>query len=196
MWNDISPGYTVEITEPDIEEEHFESTYQENRLNKDIDINYVDIVKLMILIDKKESHMKPINKAIINQLCAPRINMRVQMDSGANRSITPYKELLHNARKIEPFSINGINGTVVVNTVGMLRLQCIDDSFIWAKVYYSDEVEETIISPTDITMSSDNAYVIWDQHSNTATGKGQLTFSTTSGLDTATIPLYMMNCLW
>ena len=196
MRNHISPGYTVEITEPDIEEEHFESTYQENRLNKDIDINDVDIAKLMVLIDKKESHMKPINKAIINQLCAPRINMRVQMDSGANRSITPYKELLHNARKIEPFSINGINGTVVVNTVGMLRLQCIDDSFIWAKVYYSDEVEETIISPTDITMSSDNAYVIWDQHSNTATGKGQLTFSTASGLDTATIPLYMMNYMW
>ena len=88
----MSPVLNCIITEPDIETQPFEDTYQENRLNKDIDINDNDIARLMMLIQQREKHNTPITKAIINQICAPRIDMRLQIDSGANRSVTPYKE--------------------------------------------------------------------------------------------------------
>lgn len=194
--NDISPVQDCIYLEPDIEEDHYEDTYQENRLNKDIDINNIDMEKLMALIERKERTHNKIDEATFRKMCAPRMLMRVQMDSGANRSITPYKDILHNITKVKPFGIDGINGSVEVDTVGYLKLHCTDDSHIWVRTYYSPDVEETIISHTDITLSKDNSYVVWDHHSNTLTKEGQLTFSTQSGLDKAVIALKMINSLW
>ena len=98
--NDISKINTVQIVEPDIEQQHFEDIYQEDRLNRDVDINDIDTHRLMFLIEQQEHLMKPITTAIIRKMSTPYTNMRVQFDSGVNRSITPHLELLHDVQKI------------------------------------------------------------------------------------------------
>ena len=105
------------------------------------------------------------------------LDIKIQMDSGANRSVTPFNRLLHNTQRIQPISIDGVGGTITVNEVGYIRLICEDDTYIWVKTYFCAEVQETIISPNDITLSQQNDFEAWGKYCNVKTGSGQLTFS-------------------
>ena len=49
--NDISCAHDFNIIEHDIEEYHHEDTYQENRLNKEIDIHNIDMKMLINLVE-------------------------------------------------------------------------------------------------------------------------------------------------
>ena len=124
------------------------------------------------------------------------VMMMRRLDSGANRSITPHRKLLHDIKRIAPMSIDGVGGTVSVDEVGYLKLTCHDDTYIWVKTYFCHEVDETIVSPTDITLSKQNQFVAWEKYCHVVDGKGRLTFYTSSGLGQATIPMVMRNGLW
>ena len=151
-----------QIVEPDIEQQHFEDIYQEDRLNPEVGINNIDMPRLMFLITHQEKHLKPITMATIRKLSTPFTNMRIQFDSGANRSITPHLELLHDVQKIPSTPFDGVGGTIIVDAVGYMKRRCEDDSSLWVKTHYSDAIDETIISPTDIALFNDNKFTQWD----------------------------------
>ena len=194
--NDTVRPKLVNIVMPTVEKIHFETTYQTNRLNEEIDIHNIDIRRLMSLIDESEENMTPLTTAVIRSFQTHNIGVRIQLDSGANRSITQHRHLLHNIKPIRPISLDGVGGNIVAKEVGYIKIECDDDSYIWAKTMYCPQSPETIISPNDIAMSSQNNFTAWSQYSDVVTGLGHITFYTKSGLGTATLPLHMKNGLW
>ena len=98
--------------------------------------------------------------------------------------------------KIPAMSIDGVGGTVAASEVGYLKLSCVDDSYIWAKTCFCPDVDETIVSPTNITLSQQNNFSAWSQYSGIIAGKGNLTFYTKSGICQAKLFLFMTNGLW
>ena len=108
--NDMSIVPTINIMESDIEQIHHEDTYQENRLNRDFDINNIDIRRLMSLLEASEAHLSPLTTATIHSMAVPIHKIRVQLDSGANRSVTPTRSLLHNITSIPAMTIDGVGG--------------------------------------------------------------------------------------
>ena len=180
----------------EIEKIHFEDIYQSDHLNKDVDINDIDVHQLMNILDRTESHFVPITSAVIRTMQKQTLNIRMQLDSGANRSVTPHRHLLHNITKITPISIDGVGGTVTTTEVGYLKLSCEDDSYIWARTYFCPAVSETIVSPTDIALSQQTKFTAWSQYSDIIAGTGNLTFYTQSGIGKATLSLFMSNGLW
>ena len=153
-YNDMTGINAVNIVYPDIEQQiHHEDVYQRDRLNKEIDVHDINIQGVLHLLEQKDASMQKISTAVIRQLCKRTIPVRLQIDSGANRSITPDRESLHDIKSITPVAIDGVGGKVVVDLQGRMKLQCDDDSCVWVTTYLSDAVDETIVSPTDIAMS-------------------------------------------
>ena len=187
----------IHIVLPDIEETiHHEDVYKADRLNRDIDINDIDIRGVIHLMKQRDNQLQPIPTAVIRHLSHKTMPIRFQLDSGANKSITPYKELLHDLRQIKSTPIDGVGGVVTVQYEGNMRLQCDDNSSIWVRTYYSPEVNETIVSPNDITLSPTNNFTSYTKHCNVIDGNGYLQFQSRSGLASATIQLHMNNGLW
>lgn len=89
--NDDSPIPQVQIMDDEFEELHFEDTYQTNRLNKDPDINDISVHQLMSILETFE-----FTTATIRAMKSQVLYITLQLDSGANRSVTPHKNLLHN----------------------------------------------------------------------------------------------------
>ena len=194
--NDISGISQVHIVQPDIEMTHFEDTYERNRLNKEIDINNIDIHRLIAAAEIKENGYQPITQATIRRISTPTLQIRMHLDSGANRSITPHRGLLHNISTCSPIIMDGVGGDIKATEYGYLKLTCQDGTYIWAKTYFCNNAPETIVSPTDITLSTQNHFTAWEQYSDTVTGNGRITFYTRSGLGQAEMSLVMINGLW
>ena len=146
----------------------------------------------MSLIDESESHLQPLTTAVIRSLTTHILEVKIQMDSGANRSITAHRHLLHDIKPI----VDGVGGEITAKEVGYLKLECDDNTFIWARTLYCPASPETIVSPTDIAMSQQNNFKAWSQYSDVTTGRGKLTFYTRSGLGRAQLNLVMKNGLW
>lgn len=195
--NDTSRIDPIQIIYPDVEEHiHHEDLYKEDRLNEDIGINDIDIRGVIHAMKQQDNNMKPISSATIRHLTKRQLPIRMHLDSGANRSITPHKELLHDIKRIHATNIDGIGGEVEVQYEGKLQLMCDDDTSIWARAYYSPSAPETIVSPTDIALSPSNNFTGWNKHCDVYKGEGILSFFSTSGLEQAKIHLVMQNGLW
>lgn len=192
--NDMSVIPTINIVRSDIEQIHHEDTYQAYRLNKDI--NNIDIRILMSLIEASETHLTPLTTAIIRNMATPIHNIRVRFDNGANRFITPHRGLLFDITQIPSMTIDGVGGTITVSEIGYMKLKVMDDSFITVKTYFCNDAPETIVSPTDVCVSTHNHFTAWEQYSDTTTGSGHLKFYSKTGLGTATLNLSMINGLW
>ena len=177
--DDVSSVPQVKIMDDEIEELHFEDTYQMHRLNKEPDINNISMQQLMLLLDSTAENFIPVISATIRAMKQQTLDIKIQMDSGANRSVTPFKRLLHNIQRIQPISIDGVGGTITMNEVGCIR-----------------QVQETIISPNDITLSQQNDFEAWGKYCNVKTGCGQLAFFISAGIGKASIPTCMRNGLW
>ena len=193
--NDVSSLQQIHIMDEEIDEIHFEDTYQMHRLNKDPDIYDIGVHQLMTIIESTEVNYKPVTKATIRAMKSQVVHIKMQLDSGANRSVTPHKNLLHNVQQIQTMSIDGVGGTVSSNQVGYLKLTCHDDTYLWVKTYYCPQIEETIVSPSDIAMSQQNQLVAWEKYCNVVNGQGHLTFYTSSGIGKVTISILMRNGL-
>lgn len=60
-----------------------------------------------------------INKIHSKGLLSLQINTDIQNDSGANRSVTTLKNILHDCRDITPYPIGGINTTgLAIHCIG------------------------------------------------------------------------------
>ena len=197
VYNDISALQPISIMQPEIETTHFEDIYAKNRLNKEIDINNINIRRLMTLVATNEQGLPSLDKATLHKIAtSSKLEIRMHMDSGANRSVTPHRTLLHNITKCTPITMDGVGGGITTTEYGYLKLTCDDDTYIYAKTYYCPNIDETIVSPTDITLSTRNQFTAWNQYSNVTKGLGKLTFYTASGLGKADIGLCMRNGLW
>lgn len=108
--NDISRLPTIRIMESEIDQIHFEDTYQKHRLNKEVDINDIDIRRLMRLLEASENHFTPLTTATLRTMSASTQNLRVQLDSGANRSVTPNREFLYGVTPIPSMELEGVGG--------------------------------------------------------------------------------------
>ena len=129
------------------------------------------------------------------------IYMNLHHDSGANRSVTNDLSLLHDVEEItNPYTIQGANansGFLSCTHKGMFNLKCDDDSYIQVPVYYSANVDGTIISPTEICMHNAQRYHIWEKTCDIKKGTGTLKFhSNNNTFEQAVITLTMNNGLW
>ena len=195
--NDTSKVETINIVYPEVDEHiHREDIFKKDRLNENIDINDIDIDAIIHVLQQRDEQLQPLTKATIRFFTSQQISFRMHLDSGANKSITPHKELLHHIKPITPIEVDGIGGKVIVNKMGKQRLICDDESSIWVDTYYSEMAPETIISPTDIALSQDNNFRGWTKHCDVYKGDGYIKFFSMPGLENAKISLYMKNGLW
>ena len=64
------------------------------------------------------------------------------MDSGANKGLTKYRNLLRNYRRIEQITLNGIgenDSACYIIGVGYFDMETTDGSYISCKIYHAPE---------------------------------------------------------
>ena len=181
---------------------HFEDTLEKDRLNEDIDMQDGRICQLLqqLQLADKTKFTEKVDEAYIHAIKDSDILIKMHMDGGANRSVTNDERLLHNIRTIQPYPMKGAqNGPadIICSKKGHLRLICEGRGVIEVDMYYSPNVEETIISPGDITEDKSNNFVSWQQYANHQNREGYIQFSSEQGIQTATVKTVMkQNKLW
>ena len=132
---------------------------------------------LDILSQYTDYHMSHDSSGVIRSVKQCSVEYLIHHDSGANRSVTNKRELLHSIEPIPKVCIQGANkGTGFLNCTekGIFNLTCTDGSIIPVTVYITDDVEGTILSPTDICISHYNKFSTWEQRSEINSNKGYL----------------------
>ena len=138
-------------------------------------------------------------QGVVRSINQTSVGYLIHHDSGANRSVTNNRNLLHSIKPIQQVKIQGANkGSGFLNCTekGIFNLQCNDGSVIPVPVYLTDDVEGTILSPTDICIYHYDKFTVWQQHSETNSSKGTLKFYSKDSCFEATIDLIMKNGLW
>ena len=123
----------------------------------------------------------------------------VQLDGGANRSITNNPNLLHHFRNIRRYAMAGISDgapALYCTGKGYLMWKAATGEVLAVSCYYSHQASETIISPTDVVLNHIGTYNAWSQHADIDNGSGHITFYHRNGVDHAVYSLYMQNGLW
>ena len=199
----IGVSQEIEMIEPVIEKDiFFEDLLQKDRLNDDVDLE--DDARIRTILDTiskldEKKYQKKIDRSYIREIRNSKLNLRMHLDGGANRSVTDDLRLLHDVRNISNYAMHGAQKgepTISCSKVGYIKLICRGRGVINVRTYYSPDVSETILSPGDITKSNDNNFCVWEQQSDISNGKGFIRFSSKSGLECATVDTYLMNGLW
>ena len=123
-------------------------------------------------------------------------NFRLQVDGGANRSVTNNIDYLTTSWEIAPYRIGGIGAGITCTAKGIFHIICSDGSVLPVEMFYSAEATETIVSPTDTVSNNSTDFDSWWQLANCRTGGGELRFYKTNGITRCSIPLRMHNKLW
>ena len=163
---------------PDLQHIHAEDILQADRLNEDIDLQD-----------------QPTTVRTINA----RHRIRWHVDGGSNRSITNCISLLSNIHDITPHPINGIQKdepAIVCTKAGYLTLRTNDNASIRVRTFYSDQSDDTVLSPGDITQHTDNPYTTWIQYSDMEAGKGWLKLKSRGRTYETSIDTHLRNGLW
>ncbi len=126
------------------------------------------------------------------------ISYQIQLDGGANRSITPCQDLLLRYKPTNSYPIYGVNKEdVALNCVGRGYLPWIaaNGDVLYIPTFYSPDAAETITSLTDVVLSHNQVFCAWAQFSHCTTGQGHVTFYRTEGTNHTLIPsLCVMGC--
>jgi dUTP pyrophosphatase len=128
----------------------------------------------------------------------PNKPIRINVDGGANRSITNDNSILHQYKNIKRYAMHGISGegpAVYCDGCGLLPWKAPTGEILMVKCYYSQAAAETIVSPTDVVITDLTNFNAWTQHSNLDTGQGFIEFHHRAGQNLK-YPLYAMNSLW
>jgi len=142
---------------------------------------------------------KMIDREYIRNIRDSELQIRMHLDGGANRSVTDDLRLLNNIRNIPDYTMFGAQkgeATIKCTKVGYMKLMCRGRGVLNVKTFYSPNISETILSPGDITQSSDNNFAVWDQQCNHDTKSGYFRFSSKTGLQNATVDTKLINGLW
>ena len=127
------------------------------------------------------------------------INTNIQNDSGANRSVTNLKSILHDYREITPYPIGGINNNgpaIHCTGFGYLYWYSSTSQLILIPCYYCSEASGTIISPTDIILSHVDTFKGWLMVTNIDNSSGTFTLLARDGINHVSYPTFMRNNLW
>ena len=114
-----------------------------------------------------------------------------QNDGGANRSVTPNKELLINYKPIKNYAVNGIQkGDPALQCTGMgyLPWQADIGELLLVRCLYCNEASGTIISPSDVNMQYKSIYDGWTMETKFDSKIGQLTFNARDGVNHLVFP--------
>ena len=125
---------------------------------------------------------------------------QAQNDPGANRTITKYKELLVNYKKLKkPYTIGGIaEGEVALECwgVGYLPWKSTDGRYIMIRCFHSDQCDGTLISPNDVCIQHRKKFEGYATHCNVnGTGSGWIDLNCWNG-ETIRFNMHMNNGLW
>ena len=80
--------------------------------------------------------------------------------------------------------------------VGVLWLPCNNHAVLPIRSCYSPQANEIIISPGDVTISSDNSFEVWTQVSKMKIKKGHITFHSEDGRYETQLGTVLRNGLW
>ena len=106
----------------------------------------------MVIIESNESHYQPIGQAMIRKLTSVNtLAIKMHMDSGANRSVTPHRNLLLNITSCKPITIDRVDGDTTTTEYGYLKLSFLLQD--WGKqnylssceLYYGIHLNDTMI---------------------------------------------------
>ena len=128
-----------------------------------------------------------------------RITIQVQLDGGANRSLTNDKSILHNYKEIARYPMMGIKDNDVALTCtgkGYIPWCATTGDLLYVPCYYSPDAAETIILPTNVVLSHSHLYNAFSQFGHCTTGKGNVTFYRNQGTSHAIFDLHLKNGLW
>ena len=123
----------------------------------------------------------------------------IQIDGGANRSITNNADILINFRNIKRYAMAGIsdnNPAIYCTGKGLLPWIADTGEILYVSCYYSHQAAETLISPTDVVLNHIGVYRAWSQHADIDTGQGSIQFYHRNGYSHAKYTLHMQNGLW
>ena len=123
-------------------------------------------------------------------------HFRLQIDGGANRSVTKNRDCLHTYWDIASYRIGGIDDGIICTGKGIFHLLCDDGSIIPITMFFSADATETVISPTDAVFSNSDSFDSWWQMADCKTGAGNLRFYKSDEITIASVPLVMRNKLW
>ena len=124
---------------------------------------------------------------------------RMLMDLGANRSATCFKELLEDYQEIPHKTIGGANketGDITVEGFGYIPWYTPTNQKLLIKCYYSPDLIETIVSPTDVVLTQKAKYRGFTIHSDIIIKKGYIKYLNIDGICHAQYPIEMHNGLW
>ena len=152
LQNDECTMHEIQIMHPpDMQHIYHHDVLLQDRLNEDIDLQDA-IPKTAHL--QNETDAAALTLATVRQIKNKELNIKIHIDGGSNRSVTPSLELLDNITDIPPYHMFGASSDEVAltcNKVGVLRLPCNNHAVLPIRTYYSPQADETIISPGDVT---------------------------------------------
>ena len=158
-----------------------------------------DLLQLLDTYSASSHALVADTNGIIKKLSPHPISFSIHHDSGANRSVTNQRSILHSITPVTSLNIKGANkdsGFLTCSEQGIFNLQCRDGIIIPVPVYITDDVEGTILSPTDICLHNYNNFSVWEQRSEIDSNTGSLTFLSTDNSYKAIVDLKMENGLW
>jgi dUTP pyrophosphatase len=125
--------------------------------------------------------------------------IKIQIDGGANCSITNNINTLIQVQHIEPYPIYGVSSDAAAlqyTAKGYLPWTAEDGEIIHVPCFFSPNAAEPIISPTDVVLSHPNKYTAWAQFAHCSSGQGNITFYRPEGTGHTVFSLRMRNGLW
>ena len=129
----------------------------------------------------------------------PSHAFRMLIDLGANRSATCHKNMLQDYKPIKKKAIAGPNkneGDIIVEGIGYYPWYTPCHQKLLIRCYYSPDLNETIVSPTDVILTQNIKYQGFTIHTNVITGKGNIKFINIDGVCHAEYSIEMHNRLW
>ena len=138
-----------------------------------------------------QQHKRKISEAISKNGIYQTALQVGQNDGGANRSVTPNKELLINYKPIKNYAVNGIQkGDPALQCTGMgyLPWRADTEELLLVRCLYCNEASGTIISPSDVNMQYKSIYDGWTMETKFDSKIGQLTFNARDGVNHLVFP--------
>ena len=131
--------------------------------------------------------------------CNKPLQIRIQNDIGANRCVTDMKDLIIGYKDIDAYPMGGIKKediAIVCTGKGYLPWYSTEGLCTMVEIFYSENCDGTLISPTNIVATNSIKYQGFVIESNCDSGTGHLKLLHRDGVTHCTYPMTCTNNLW
>lgn len=120
------------------------------------------------------------------------------MDSGSNRGLTPFKNILRDFKTCNPIPVAGIGNTTAchIKGKGYMYVTTDEGNIMEFEMWWAPESSSTVVSPNAAVKGSNGKFTSWTQTSHVDNGHAALTFFHRNTKDHATITMNCKNDLW